>query len=70
MFWEVHEEVLGQCSAQGISAPKTEGLSAYQWSFPEERQEGCLIKYSTKVSRFFLEILEKSKVIRSESHFL
>ena len=74
MFWEVQEEVLGQCSGQGISAPKTEGLSAYQWSFPEKRQEGCLIKYfckySTIVSRFVLEILEKSKVIGSESHFL
>ena len=54
-------------SGQGISGPRTEGLSVYQWSVPEKKQVGwlrkCLCKYSTEVSRFVLEILEKSKVI-------
>ena len=60
---EVQEEVLGQCSGQGISAPRGEGLSVYQWSVPEKKQarrlRKCLCKYCTEVSRFVLEILEK-----------
>ena len=66
-FEEVQEEVLGHCSGQGISAPRTEGLSAYYWSGPEKKQAGwlrkCLCKYSTEVSRFVLEILEKAKFV-------
>ena len=66
-FGEVKEEVLSQCSGQGISAPRTESLSVSQWSIPEKKQAGwlkkCLCKYSTKVSKFVLEILEKSKVM-------
>ena len=30
-FGEVQQDVLGQCNAQGISVPKTEGLIAFQW---------------------------------------
>ena len=52
-----------------VSAPRKEGLSAYQWSVPEKQQarwlRKCLFKYSTEV-RFVLEILENSKVIASE----
>ena len=36
-FGEVQEEVLGQCSGQGISAPRKEGLSVYQWSVSEKK---------------------------------
>ena len=68
-FGEVQEEVLGQCSGQGISVPRVEGISVYQWSVPEKNQarwlRKCLCKYFTEVSRFVLEILEKSKVIAS-----
>ena len=68
-FGEVHEEVLRQCNGQCISAPRTEGLFVFQWSVPEKKQAGwlrkCLCKYSTEVSRFVLEILEKSKVMAS-----
>ena len=68
-FGEVQEEVLGQCNGQGMSAPRTEGLSVYQWSVPKEKQAGwlrkCLRKCSTEVFRFVLEILEKSKIIAS-----
>ena len=68
-FGEVQEKVLGQCSRQGISAPRTESLSVYQQSVPEKKQAGCLrkclCKYSFEVSGFVLEILEKSKVITS-----
>ena len=53
-FEDVQEEVLGQCAAQGISAPRTEGLSAYPWSVLEKTQaewsRKCLCKYSTEVS--------------------
>ena len=66
-FGEVQEEVLRQSSGQGILAPRKEGLSANQWPVPEKKQAGwlrkCLYKYSTEVSRFVLEILEKSKFI-------
>ena len=34
-FGEVQEEVIDQCSGQGISAPRAEGLSVYQWSVPD-----------------------------------
>ena len=68
-FGEVQEEVLGQCSVQGISVPRKEGLPVYQWSVPEKKQaewlRKCLCRHSTKVSRFILEILEKSKLIAS-----
>ena len=68
-FGEVKEEVLGQCSGQGISVPRKEGLSVYQWSVPEKKKsmvvEKCLCKYSNEVSRFVLETLEKSKFIAS-----
>ena len=33
-FGEVQEEFLGQCNGQGISAPRTEGLSVCQWPVP------------------------------------
>ena len=36
-FGEVQEEVLGQCSGQGFSAPRNEGLSVYQWSVPDKK---------------------------------
>ena len=39
-FGEVQEEVLGQCSRQGISAPSKEGLSVYQWSVSEKKKQG------------------------------
>ena len=68
-FGEVQEEVLGQCSEQGISAPKEEGLSAYLWSVSQKKQawwlKKLLCKYSTEVSRFVLETLEKWKFIAS-----
>ena len=68
-FGEVQEEFLGQCSGQGISALRIEGLTVYQLSVPEEKQAGwlrkCLREYSTEISRFVLEILEKSKFIAS-----
>ena len=68
-FGEIQEEVIGQWSGQGISAPRPEGLSIYRWSLPEKKQAGwlrkCLCKYSTEISRFVLKILEKSKVIAS-----
>ena len=38
-FEEVQEEVLGHCSGQGISAPRKEGLSIYQWSVLEEKRK-------------------------------
>ena len=64
----VQEEVLGQCSGQGISVTRKEGLSIYQWSAPEKKRarwfRKCLCKYSTEVSRFVLEILRKSKFIQ------
>ena len=57
---EVQEQVLSQCSGQGISAPRTEGLSVYQWSVPEKKQVELLVKhlckYSPEVSWFALEI--------------
>ena len=36
-FGEVQEDVLGQCSEQGILAPRKESLSVYQWSAPEKK---------------------------------
>ena len=36
-FWEVQEEVLGECNRQGISAPIKEGMSVYQWSVQEKK---------------------------------
>ena len=36
-FGEVQENVLRQCSGQGVSAPRKEGLSVYQWSVPEKK---------------------------------
>ena len=36
-FGKGQEEVLGQLSEQGISAPTTEGLSVYQWSVLEKK---------------------------------
>ena len=35
-FGEVQEDVLSQCSRQGIKAPRTEGLYVYRWSVPEK----------------------------------
>ena len=68
-FGEVQEEVLGQCSGQGISVPREESLFVYQWSVSEKKQAGwlrkCLCKCSTEVSRFVMEILGKSKFITS-----
>ena len=67
-FEEVQKEILGQCSRQGILAPRI-GLSVYQWYVSEIiKQRGwgwCLCKYSTNVSRFAFDILEKSKLIAS-----
>ena len=42
-FGEVQEEVLYQCCGQVIYilAPRTEGLSVYQWSVPEKKKHGC-----------------------------
>ena len=57
---------LGPCSGQGISAPRTEGISGL---FQKIKQPGwfskCLCRYSTEVSRFVFEILEKLNVIAS-----
>ena len=39
-FGEVKEEVLGQCSRQGISVPRKEGLSVYQWPVAEKKEQG------------------------------
>ena len=36
-FGEVQEEVQGQCSGQGISAPRTDCLSVYQRSVTEKK---------------------------------
>ena len=36
-FEEVQEEVLGQCSGQGVSVPRKEDPSVYQWSVPEKK---------------------------------
>ena len=64
-FGEVQEDGVGQCSGQGISVPKKEGLSVYQWSVPGKKRAGrlrkCLCKHSAEVSRFVLEIPGKSK---------
>ena len=65
-FGEVQEDVLGKYFGQGISIPRTEALSFYQWSVPENTirvVEEYLCKSSTAVSGFVSEILEKSKVI-------
>ena len=35
-FGEVQEEFLDQCSGQGISTPRKEGPSVYQWSVPQK----------------------------------
>ena len=35
-FGEIQEEVIGQCTEQGISAPRTESLSFYQYPAPEK----------------------------------
>ena len=34
---EVQEDVIGQCTGQGISEPRAEGLSVYQQSVPEKK---------------------------------
>ena len=60
-FGEVQEEVLGQYSGEGISAPRKEGLSVYQWSVPNKRAgwlRKCLCKYSSEVFRFVLKLWE------------
>ena len=58
-FGEVQEDTVEQCSGQGISVPKKEGLSVYQWSVLEKKRTGCLrkclCKYSAEVSMFVLE---------------
>ena len=36
-FEDVQEEVLGQFSGQGISAPRKESLSVHQRSVPEKK---------------------------------
>ena len=65
----VQEEVLGQCCEQGISISRTEGVSSISCLFQKKNKMrgwgNALCKYSTEVSRFVLEILEKSKVIAS-----
>ena len=45
-FGEVKQEVLGQCSRQGISAPRKEGLSVYQWSVTEEKTSRVVVEMS------------------------
>ena len=35
-FLEVQYVILGQCNEQDILAPRTENLSAYQWSVREK----------------------------------
>ena len=65
-FGEVQEDVLGQCSGQGISACISEDLSVHQQSVPEKTSrvvEDMPLKYSTEFSRVVLEILEKLKAI-------
>ena len=65
-FGEIQEEVIGQCTGQAISAPRTEGLSAYPWPSLEKKASWlrkCFCRYSTEVSRFALEIVENLKVI-------
>ena len=39
-FREVQQEVIGQCSGKGISAPRAEGLSVYQWPVPGKNKQG------------------------------
>ena len=55
-FGEVHVEVRGQCSGQGISAPRKEGLSVYQWSVPGKKQarwlRKCLVNTPLKFPGF------------------
>ena len=63
-FRDVQEEVLAQWRGEGISAPREKGLFVYLLSVPEKKKQAgwlgkCLCKYSTEVSRFVSEILEK-----------
>ena len=67
-FGQNHQDVLGQYTWHGISLPRTQGISVYQWSVPEKKNHAgwlrkYLSKYSTEVSRLILEILENSNVI-------
>ena len=65
-FGEIQEEVIGQCTGQAISAPRTEGLSAYPWPSLEKKTSWlrkCFCRYTTEVSWFALEIVENLKVI-------
>ena len=39
---EIQVEILGQYSGQIISAPRTEGLSVYQWFVTEKNKQGGL----------------------------
>ena len=68
-FGEVQEEVLGQCGGQGILAIRKEGYLSINGLFQEKETsmevEECFCKYSTDISRFVLEILEKSMFIAS-----
>ena len=69
-FGEVQEDVLGQCSGQGIyrSIQNRRSICLTVVCYrkkPAQWLRKCLLKYSTEV-RFVLEILENSKVIASE----
>ena len=49
-FGEIQEEVLGQCTGQGISEARVESLSVYQRSVPEKKKQAgwlrkCLNHY-------------------------
>ena len=71
LFWRSsgRSSRLVQWVEWGISAPRTEGLSVYQWSVPEKKQAWLLRKWLFKFFpelRFVLEILEHLKVIANE----
>ena len=59
------EEVLGHCGAQGISAPRKEGL-VYQWSVPEKNKHGGRGNIFVNVLLKFIGLSRKIKVINSK----
>ena len=71
-FGEVQEDVLGQCSGHKVSQhPEKKVYMSISVLF-QIKQAGCLRKclctYSTEVSRFVLEILEKSVLLQQWFH--
>ena len=64
----VREKVQGQCSGQGISAPRKEVLSVYQWCVSDKKAgwlRKCFCNTLLNFLGFALEILEKSNFIAS-----